>query len=257
MLPFLLLSPRRSPAVAGAEYRDFLRAAGLEEEQLVHRMLDSENSRLGDLRGLSGVFVGGSDLNVTDARHSRWQQNVNVQLAGLLAAPVPVLSVCYGGSAIARSTGGEIGRTHPENAGATTVELTAAGKADPVFGALPASFTALTGHTENITALGPNATLLATGPSCPVQAVRYGERLWTCQFHSEMDADAMRVRMGFFHGHGYYDDAEFDAIVSGLPLVDTSAPRTLLRSFVAHAAADAARRRARAVADAHVPALVG
>lgn len=235
MLPFLLLSLRQNHAVAKAEYHDFLATSGLRPEMLVHRMLDTDAARPGDLHQYSGVFVGGSDLNLGQSPASAWQHAVNRQVAALLDSPVPVLTMCYGGSVLAAATGGFVGVTHPEKSGGTTVELTAAGRTGPIFGPLSTRFTALTGHTENITALGDAATLLATGPTCPVQAVRYGRHVWSCQFHGEMDAEAMAVRMGFFHGHGYFSDAEFAQIIAGLPRVDTSQPKALLRNFVAFA----------------------
>lgn len=210
MPPFLLLSLRRDRTVAAAEYRDFLRATGLGPGQLVHRMLDHPQATVGDLSQFAGVFVGGSHLNLVRPEpgvSNAWQRHINHEVQRLVGSPVPTIVICYGAGVLAQATGGAAGVTHPENSGPTEVRLTSDGSRDPLFGGLPARFTALTGHTENVTALGPGAALLATGPTCPIQAARYGSHVWACQFHAEMDPEAMAIRMSFFSGHGYFSDA--------------------------------------------------
>ena len=61
--------------------------------------------------------------------------------------------------------------------------------------------------------------------------VRYGDRVWATQFHAEMDADAMRTRMDFFHDYGYFPAEEYARIVADLPNHDVSRANGLLRTF--------------------------
>lgn len=232
MVSVLLVSPRQDAAVAAAEYRDVIRATGLSTEELIQRMLDGPESRIGDLTGFDGVIVGGSALNVTNARYDAWQLQVHAELSWLARQETPTLAVCYGTTFLAHATGGEVGHSHPEASGPTVVELTAAGRVDPLTRGLPERFTSLTGHTENVTAVGPGAVVLATGPTCPVQMVRFNDSTWACQFHADMDAAAMKARMDFYFDYGYFSPQDYDGIVAHLPSVDTTWSNQLLRTFV-------------------------
>lgn len=193
----LLISPRQGAEVAAAEYRDFCVAAGLNEDELAQRMLDHEEAEIGDLSGIDGVFVGGSSLNVTNAVYSEWQKQVHAQLKALIDSPMPTFLVCYGNTLVAGLYGGSVGRNHPEDSGETIIELTDAGRSDPLMRGFPERFSSLTGHTENVISAAPESIVLATGPSCPIQMVRANASTWACQFHADMDAHAMKTRMDF------------------------------------------------------------
>ena len=124
-------------------------------------------------------------------------------------------------------------RQHPEASGPTIVNLLPAADHDPLLRGLPKLFTALTGHTENAEPLTghPKLTLLADGPTCPVQIVRYRDRVWATQFHAEMDAAAMKTRMDFYYDYGYFPQADYDDIVAGLPSVDTVSANEIVKRF--------------------------
>ncbi|AGF72507.1 glutamine amidotransferase [Corynebacterium halotolerans] len=237
MASILLLSLRADSLareVAAAEYRDFLQATGLRREELTLRMLDSTEATVGDVSGFDGVVVGGSAFNITDAHWSPLQRHIHSQLVRLTASDIPVFFVCYGNSWLAHATGGRIGDTHPENSGPTLVELTDAGREDVLTRDLPIRFTSLTGHKENIVEVSQQATVLATGPTCPVQMIRVGADTWASQFHVEMDAVAMKARMDFYYDYGYFSPGDYETIVAGLPSVDTTFSHRLLQNFVSH-----------------------
>lgn len=235
MSQLLFLSLRNGeigPDVARAEYHDALRATGLEEVDIELRIIDSEDTELGPLDSLCGVIVGGSSLNVTDEHRSPWSRHVDDILAEVVESGLPVFFVCYGLSWLVDYRGGEVGHTHPEDSGPTTVDVIGAGESDPLL-AGGGSFTALTGHTENPVRLpdSDDFTLLASGPTCPVQMVRYRDNVWATQFHAEMDADAMRTRMDFYFDYGYFPADQYARIVADLPHHDVSRANRLLRDF--------------------------
>lgn len=233
MAKLLFLSLRDGeigPDVAFAEYHDTLRATGLDELDMELRVIDSPDAELGPLEPVSGIIVGGCSLNVTNEERSAWHRHVDDVLAAVVASGKPVFFVCFGISWLVDHLGGTVGRTSPESSGPTTVDVTAAGASDPVLGG-GGTFTALTGHTENPMDLPDNLTVLATGPATPVQMVRYDDHVWATQFHAEMDADAMRTRMDFFHDYGYFPADEYARIVADLPNHDVSRANSLLRNF--------------------------
>lgn len=229
---FLLVSPRHGADIARAEYRDFITATGLPAAALDQVLLDSANASLPPLDAYSGVFVGGSPFMMSDAEYSAEQTHILSLLETLVDGPIPTFFVCFGHGFLNAYAGGKIGRTHPEDAGPTTVELTASGRKDPLTAGIPAEFTSLTGHTENVVIPGFECEVLATAISCPVQMVRYGAHTWSCQFHADMDPAAMKARMDFYMDYGYFDKKEYATIVAGLPSVDTTYSNKLLANFV-------------------------
>lgn len=230
MSKLLFLSLRNGeigPDVAHAEYHDALRATGLSEVDMELRVIDSPDSELGPLDPVSGIIVGGCSLNVTNPERDAWHKRIDAILSAAVDSDKPVFFVCFGISWLVDHLGGEVGRTHPEPSGPTTVNVVAEDELAGPNG----TFTALTGHTENPVRVPDSLTVVATGPDGMVQIVRYTDRVWATQFHAEMDADAMRTRMDFFHDYGYFPAEEYARIVADLLNHDVSRANGLLRTF--------------------------
>lgn len=230
MSKLLFLSLRNGeigPDVAQAEYHDALRATGLSEVDMELRAIDSPDSELGPLDPVSGIIVGGCSLNVTNPERDAWHKRIDDILSATVESGKPVFFVCFGISWLVDHLGGEVGRTHPEPSGPTTVNVVA----EDALAGPSGTFTALTGHTENPVRVPDSLTVVATGPDGMVQMVRYTDRVWATQFHAEMDADAMRTRMDFFHDYGYFPAEEYARIVADLPNHDVSRANGLLRTF--------------------------
>ena len=230
MSKLLFLSLRNGeigPDVAHAEYHDALRATGVSEVDMELRVIDSPDSELGPLDPVSGIIVGGCSLNVTNPERDPWHKRIDDILSATVNSGKPVFFVCFGISWLVDHLGGEVGRTHPEPSGPTTVNVVA----EDALAGPSGTFTALTGHTENPVRVPDSLTVVATGADGLVQMVRYGDRVWATQFHAEMDADAMRTRMDFFHDYGYFPAEEYARIVADLPNHDVSRANGLLRTF--------------------------
>lgn len=232
MVSVLLVQPRHGEAVAAAEYRDFLQSTGLSPDELECRPIDSTSASLGALDGYDGVIVGGSPLNATADSYDEWQRHVHRLLVDIAEHQVPSIYVCYGTTFLTSHYGGEIGHTHAEQSGSTTVELTDAGREDILTRDLPDTFMSFTGHTENVITTAPGHTVLATGPTCPVQLLRVNESTWAAQFHADMDAAALKARMDFYASYGYFDPDVYDSIIASLPDVDAMYANRVLRNFV-------------------------
>ena len=230
MSKLLFLSLRNGeigPDVAHAEYHDALRATGGSEVDMELRIIDSHDSELGPLDPVSGIIVGGCSLNVTNPERDAWHKRIDDILSATVESGKPVFFVCFGISWLVDHLGGEVGRTHPEPSGPTTVNVVA----EDALAGPSGTFTALTGHTENPVRVPDSVTVVATAPDGMVQMIRYTDRVWATQFHAEMDADAMRTRMDFFHDYGYFPAEEYARIVADLPNHDVSRANGLLRTF--------------------------
>lgn len=229
---FLLVALRDGDDVAVAEYEDFLRGTRLPKNRLIHHPITSTSDVLPDLSGFDGVFVGGSPFNVTDLVHSELQKHVHDQLHDLLVSPIPTLMLCYGNSFAAFAGGGRVDRSHPERVGVSEVNLTDAAADDPIVGKLARSFKGLTGHKESVVELPEGATLLATGPTCPVQAYRANRSTWVTQFHPEMDAEGIIRRMGFYMDAGYFKPEEVEEISGIVRATDLGPAEQILHHFM-------------------------
>jgi GMP synthase (glutamine-hydrolysing) len=97
-------------------------------------------------------------------------------------------AVCLGAQLIARATGGWVGRADEPEVGWLAVELTDAGKDDPVLGALPPRFEAFQWHHYTFRVPDGGAELAAS-PIC-TQAFAVG-RARGIQFHAEVTRETV------------------------------------------------------------------
>ncbi|WP_337060247.1 glutamine amidotransferase [Kineococcus sp. G2] len=235
--PFVLLATREHDGVADAEHAAVLRHGGLRPEELVRVRLEREPMPRIDLDEVSGVVLGGSPFCTSDPEGSKSevQHRVERELAALLdrvvAADAPFLGACYGIGTLGVHAGGVVDRTHGEPIGTAPVTLTAAGRADPVLGALPGTFEAFVGHKEALRVPPPGAVVLATSPACPVQAFRLRENLYATQFHPELDVEGIVQRVGVYRDAGYFPPHEHDEVVARLRRSRVEVASRVLRRF--------------------------
>jgi GMP synthase (glutamine-hydrolysing) len=128
--------------------------------------------------------------------------------------------------------GGIVDRTYGEPIGALPVTLTPDGRADALFGVLPAEFTAYLGHKEAVSRLPEGAVLLAATDTCPVHAFRLGHNVYATQFHPELDVEGLCLRIETYRGYGYFDAHEADGLLAHARAAHVEHPPRLLARFV-------------------------
>jgi GMP synthase (glutamine-hydrolysing) len=97
-----------------------------------------------------------------------------------------VLGICLGAQLLARSLGGRVRRNPTREIGWHEVELTEAGRADPVLGGFANPQMVFQWHEDGIELPG-NCEHLASSSASEVQAFRHGEHVYGLQFHLEVD----------------------------------------------------------------------
>lgn len=238
MKPFLFLGTRAEDAAADSEYAAMLRYSGLQSEQLHRVRLESRPLGIVDLADWSGIILGGGPYNVSDPEHEKspTQHRVEAELGALadlvIDADFWFLGACYGIGTLGVRHGGEVDRTFTEQVGNVTVTLTEEGQRDRLFDALPASFEAFVGHKEAVRRLPDEAVLLASSTTCPVQAFRFGQRVYATQFHPELDADGLCTRVDAYRNYGYFDPAESARLKAMARRARVVEPARLLARFV-------------------------
>ena len=130
------------------------------------------------------VLVFGGAVHPDQDDQHMWLKEQLRWLEGLIEDGVPTLGICLGSQLLARAAGAWVGPLAEPEVGWYDVELTEAGRADPVLSALPPHFAALESHYY-AHGLPDGATELARNTSC-LQGFRLGDACWGVQFHPEV-----------------------------------------------------------------------
>jgi GMP synthase (glutamine-hydrolysing) len=200
--------------------------------------------------GVGGIVVLGGGMRATDDQRAPWLPRLRALLAEALSREVPVLGVCLGGQLLALAAGGEVG-PNPDGPeiGAQLIAKRAAAATDPLFGPLPITPDVLQWHVDAVTRLPPGAVLLATSPSCEVQAFRVGRLAWGFQFHIETTPAV--VQEWAAEDSGTVSDYDLECIVARSDAVHADIAETwqpVAASFAGIVANPAAVRPARPIA---------
>lgn len=229
-LKSLLVSLRdQDDPIAEQERRCFRDASGLEEVELVH----ATDQRLGS-RELDSdlLFFGGSGAYSVLDSHS-WIQRFLEFLLLVPESGVPAWASCFAFQGLALAMGGKVVRDESrQQLGVAAVELTAAGRADPLLGGLPARFDAQFGHHDHVDRLPAGMTALALGNGGNPQAYRVdGTRFWGAQFHPELNKQTTLER--WRHYRKFYQGEKGDEIDRQLESApETPEPAKALRALV-------------------------
>ena len=239
MKPFLILQLRPIDLASDNEFSTFLRYGGLEEHD-VHRVrMEKEGIPEIDLRDYSGIVLGGGPSNVSDnedIKHTyqkRFEGDLNRLLDKVFKEDFPILGICYGISSLLKHQGGEVSKEkYSEGIGAVEIKLTEEGRNDELLAGLPSKFMAYVGHKEACQTIPSGATLLAESNSCPIQMIRFRNNIYATQFHTELDVDAIELRINIYKNHGYFSPKDAKTILEKTKKFHVTVPRMILHKFI-------------------------
>jgi GMP synthase (glutamine-hydrolysing) len=175
-----VLSVVHGPNVPGGVFDEVVRGAGHELERWVVPLGGAPQPA----RTYDAIMVfGGSMHPDQDAQHP-WLEREEAFLRDALAEDVPAVGVCLGAQMLARSAGAPVRPAPAPEIGWFDVELTPAGRDDPVLGVLPPRTEAFQWHSYTF-GVPEHGTELARSALC-TQAFRVGRHAWGIQFHAEM-----------------------------------------------------------------------
>jgi GMP synthase (glutamine-hydrolysing) len=132
----------------------------------------------------------GGPMSVNDEAALPWLRDEKRLIAEAVRAGVPYFGVCLGVQLLAASLGARVYPGPEPEVGLLPVELTAAGRDDPLLGSLPADLVTLQWHGDTFD-LPEGATLLASSPAYENQAFRV-QRAYGVQFHLEISNEMAR-----------------------------------------------------------------
>lgn len=111
---------------------------------------------------------------------------------------IPFLGICLGIQTLVKAGGGKVVKSPVKEIGfidheghGYRMEVTEAGKQDPLFAGLGNSFSVFQLHGETVELAASGMELLGTGKHCPVQAVRLGKNAYGLQCHFEVTREML------------------------------------------------------------------
>ena len=237
--PVLILQLRPEDETSNSEYACFLKY-GQMLAQDTHRIRIEQTGIPTQLKldDYSAIIVGGSpfDISTPENRKSRLQKKIEADFNRLLDKVVsrdfPFLGACSGNGLLGNFLGTCISSKYGEAVGCVELDITEAGKKDPLLSGLPSKICALLGHKEACDTTPQGTTLLMTGNACPVQMFRNGKNVYATQFHPEGDAEEFILRIDTYSNHGYFKPDEADSLKKAVCSNPTPYAQEILRRFV-------------------------
>lgn len=139
------------------------------------------------LEGYHALWVMGGPMDVWQEDEHPWLRPEKAAIReAVTERGMPYLGFCLGHQLLADALGGTVGPMKAPEIGVLEIELTEAGRRDPIFAGMPPRLHALQWHGAEVTAPPPGATVLARSPLCAVQAMRVGACAFGVQYHVEI-----------------------------------------------------------------------
>ena len=162
--------------------RDFMAEDGVEWDAVE---LD-EGESIPSLEGYDALVSMGGPMDTWMEDEHPWLKDEKVAIReAILDRGLPFLGICLGHQLLADALGGKVGPSTPE-VGVLDIELTEAGRSDPLTSGNAPRFKALQWHSAAVLETPADTQVLASSPVCPYQAIKVGALAYGFQYHVEV-----------------------------------------------------------------------
>jgi GMP synthase (glutamine-hydrolysing) len=160
----------------------------------LHRVEADEGDAFPDWHDFDAIVAMGGPMGAYQTDLFPWLAAEKQLIAEAVRGGTPFFGACLGAQLLADCLGGKVYSGVKPEVGVMPVELTAAGRTDPVTRRVPAVFPTLQWHSDTFD-LPEGAVLLASSPAYESQSFRWGPAAYAVQFHLEVTA-AMAAEWG-------------------------------------------------------------
>jgi len=165
----------------------------LQEHEIAYEIVKADEAPLPDPASYAAIFALGGPQHVYDPFPYLAQEQE--LLRQVVVQDIPYLGICLGAQLLASAQGAPVTRHATAEIGFYEVQLTAEGRADPLFAGLPGYQQVIHWH-EDTFELPQGATRLATSSDTPNQAFRIGKRAYGVQYHIEVTPEIFALWFG-------------------------------------------------------------
>jgi len=165
------------------------------------------------------IIVMGGPMGVYDEADYPFLREEQHFLTQAIAQEVPILGICLGAQLLAKTLGARVYRNPRKEIGWYTVDLTTAGRTDPLFTGIASPVQVFQWHGDAFE-MPVGAIPLASSPLCTHQAFRYGDRVYGLLFHLELTPDIIHRWIATFQDElaslqGYINPEQIVADIPG------------------------------------------
>jgi GMP synthase (glutamine-hydrolysing) len=157
------------------------------------------------------VLVTGSSSSVRE--QLPWMKQTTTWLRDTAEAGKPILGVCFGHQLLGEAYGSKVVlNPNGRETGSIDLELTAEGRADPLFAGAPPQLTVQATHEDIVDRAPAGTRVLAGNGNTALQAVAFAKKVRGVQFHPELSAEGMRALI-----ESRIEKLEAEAVARGVP----------------------------------------
>ncbi len=138
-----------------------------------------------------GIILTGAHATLT--QHYQYLDGMKRVIENIIEHKIPTLGICFGHQVINKILGGEV-ITNPlgPEIGVSKIQLTIDGIIDPIFKELSGGkIKVYSSHVDVVSKIGDGVISLAWNEQTQFQATKYGNFIYTVQFHPEYNRQIM------------------------------------------------------------------
>ncbi len=139
------------------------------------------------LKDFDALWVMGGPMDVWEKEKYPWLvEEIRVIRRAIDELKMPFMGICLGHQLLAYAYGAKVGPCKKPEVGVMPVNKTTVGKQSAFFEDLPNVMTALQWHSTEVKTIPEGFQILAESEECAIQALAYGDRVLSVQYHQEV-----------------------------------------------------------------------
>jgi GMP synthase-like glutamine amidotransferase len=179
--------------------QDYLKEKGAEFSVVDFSGCDATEASIPDIRKFTHLVIMGGPMAVYESTGAPFFHYEVTMIRAFIKSGRAVLGICLGAQMIAHALGAEVYAGNTEEIGWDKVDITPEGMSDPAFASLAVDSTPVAEvfqwHGDTFD-LPRKAVKLASSTTFPNQAFKYGDNVYSLQFHIEVTPEMIAEWFG-------------------------------------------------------------